>query len=76
MARSVAKVLFKAHVSFGILGDEETCDGNDVRSMGEKELFKQLAADNIKKFKEKGIKKIITLDPHAFNAFKNYYSDQ
>ncbi|MGB9735906.1 MAG: (Fe-S)-binding protein [bacterium] len=73
MARSVARVLLKARVSFGILGDEETCDGNDVRSMGETELFKQLAADNIKKFKEKNIKKIITLDPHAFNVFKNYY---
>jgi Fe-S oxidoreductase len=73
MARSVARVLLKANVSFGILGEEETCDGNDVRSMGETELFKQLASENIKKFKEKGVKKIITLDPHAFNAFKNYY---
>lgn len=73
MARSVARVLLRAGVSIGILADEETSDGNDVKAMGETELFKQLAAANITKFKEKGIKKIIALDPHAFNAFKNDY---
>ncbi|MHB8093197.1 MAG: (Fe-S)-binding protein [Syntrophales bacterium] len=73
MTRSVARVLIKAGVSVGILADEETCDGNDVKAMGETGLFKQLATDNIIKFKEKGIGKIITLDPHAYNAFKKDY---
>ncbi|OGP88154.1 MAG: hypothetical protein A2031_01015 [Deltaproteobacteria bacterium RBG_19FT_COMBO_43_11] len=36
-------------------------------------LFTQLANDNIEKFKAKGIKKIITLDPHALNVFKKEY---
>lgn len=73
MARSVARVLLKAGVSIGILADEETCDGNDVKAMGETELFKQLATDNIFKFKKKGISKIMTLDPHAYNTFKKDY---
>jgi Fe-S oxidoreductase len=73
MARSVARVLLRGGVSVGILAEEETCDGNDVKAMGETELFKQLALDTIARFKEKGIKKVITLDPHAYNAFKKDY---
>ena len=73
MAQSVARVLSKAGVSVGIFKDEETSDGNDVKAMGETELFKRLALDNIAKFKDKGVKKVIALDPHAFNAFKNDY---
>ena len=73
MAQSVARVLLKAGVSVGILADEETCDGNDVKAMGETGLFQQLALDNIAKFRQKGVKKVITLDPHAYNTFKNDY---
>ena len=73
MARSVARVLLMAGVSIGILKERETSDGNDVKAMGETELFKQLTLDNIATFKDKGIKKVIALDPHAFNVFKNDY---
>jgi Fe-S oxidoreductase len=73
MAKSVGRVLVKAGVSVGILGNEETCDGNDIRSLGEMGLFAQLARDNIEKFKAKGVQKIITLDPHALNTFKKDY---
>src|SRR4030042_687802 len=62
-ARSVGSLLVGAGVSLGIMGSEETCDGNEVRILGEMGLFTQLANDNIEKFKAKGIKKIITLDP-------------
>jgi Fe-S oxidoreductase len=55
------------------MGSEETCDGNEVKILGEMGLFTQLANDNIKKFKAKGVKKIITLDPHALNIFKKDY---
>jgi len=75
MARSVAKVLKKAGVSMGILGSEETCDGNEVKVLGEEGLFQFLAEKNITQFNELGIKKIITLDPHAFNVFKKEYPD-
>jgi Fe-S oxidoreductase len=57
----------------GILGREETCDGNEVKILGETGLFTKLAEENIFKFKKKGIKKIITLDPHALNVFKKAY---
>ena len=73
MAQAVARVLNRLGISFGILGEDERCDGNEVLSMGEKGLFEKLAQENIQQFKELGVKKIITLSPHAYNAFKNEY---
>ncbi len=72
-ARSVGSLLHQAGVSLGILADEETCDGNEVRVLGETGLFAGLAGENIRKFREKGVKKIITLDPHALNVFRKEY---
>jgi Fe-S oxidoreductase len=73
MARSVGTLLSEAGVSLGILGNQETCDGNEVRVLGETGLFSLLAEDNIRRFNEKGVKNIITLDPHAYNAFTKEY---
>jgi Fe-S oxidoreductase len=73
MAVFAASSLLKAGVSMGILGKEELSDGNDVKALGEKWLFQQLAEKNIEKFNKLGVKKIITLDPHAFYAFTKEY---
>ena len=75
IARAVGNILIKAGLSIGILGNREQCDGNEVRALGEMGLFQHLAEQNIALFKELVIKKIITLDPHAFNAFKKDYPD-
>ena len=75
-ARAVAEVLHRAGVSFGILGPEEFSDGNEVKALGESEeegLFEYIARMNIEKFSGKGVKKIVTLSPHGYNAFKNEY---
>jgi len=73
MARFVAEALEKGGVEFGILGSEEMSDGNDALALGESGLFEYLAQTNINTFKEKGITKVISLDPHSFNTFKNDY---
>ena len=73
IARAVGNILIQAGVSIGILGNREICDGNEVRTLGEMGLFQSLSEQNTALFKELGIKKIITLDPHAFNAFKQDY---
>ena len=73
IARAVGNLLVKAGVSIGILGDKENCDGNEVRTIGEAGLFQFLAEKNIALFRDLGVKKIITLDPHAFNTFKKDY---
>ena len=73
MARNFAELLDKAEVSFGILGAEEDCDGNEAYMLGEMGLFQELAKKNVQKFKELGVKKVVTLSPHAYNSMKNKY---
>jgi len=73
IARSVAAVLKKAGISLGVLPEGECSDGNDVRAAGEVPLFEELAKKNIAAFDRAGVKKIVTLSPHAFHAFKNDY---
>ena len=73
MAQSVATLLKDWGISFGILGAEERCDGNEVRFLGESGLFEQMARENIRLFQDKGVKRIITLSPHAYHAIKNQY---
>ncbi len=73
MARSLVDVLDAAGVSFGILGNDEECCGNEVYMLGEAGLFQTLVEKNSQKFKEKGVTKIVTLSPHAYNVMKNRY---
>ncbi len=69
IAQAVTRLLQKAEVSFGILGERELCDGNEVRTLGETGLFQYLAENNMALFRKLGVQRIITLDPHAYHAF-------
>jgi Fe-S oxidoreductase len=75
-ARALGEVLLKAGISFGILGAEEECDGNETCLLGERRIFEMLVEKNLSLFDRLGVKKIITLSPHSYNAFKNYYPDK
>ncbi|MFW6081114.1 MAG: (Fe-S)-binding protein, partial [Desulfosalsimonas sp.] len=72
-ARALSEILQKAGVSFGVLGNDETDDGNEAELLGEDGLAEMLAEKNISRFKKAGAKKIVTLSPHAYNVFKNTY---
>ena len=72
-AAALAKLLQRAEVSFGVLGNDETDDGNEVEMLGEDGLLEMVAEKNISRFKALGVKKIVTLSPHTYNAFKNIY---
>jgi Fe-S oxidoreductase len=41
--------------------------------MGEGDLFRLLAEENIRQFNQLNVKKIIALSPHGYNALKNLY---
>jgi len=73
MARFVSEALGRGGVDFGILGSKEMSDGNDAYALGEWGLFGYLADGNITAFKKAGIKRVICLDPHSFNAFRHDY---
>jgi len=72
-ARAMVKVLQRLGVDFGILGVEEHCDGDSQRLAGEPGLFEMLAEHNIAQFSKQQFKRIVTSDPHAYNALKNEY---
>jgi len=71
--KALAKILDALGVDFGILGPEETTDGDSQRLAGEHGLFEMLAEKNGKVFSKYQFNKIITTDPHAYNAIKNEY---
>jgi Fe-S oxidoreductase len=73
VAKSLAKCFEKAGVSFGILGNEENCCGNEVYGMGEKGLFEFLVEENLKLFNKYNVKQLVTNCPHAYHSFKNRY---
>ncbi len=71
---ATAKILDAAGVSWGILGKEELCCGDSLRRLGNEFIFDQMASANVKLFREKGVKKIITQCPHCFSTLKNDYA--
>lgn len=72
-AKALAKILNALGVDFGILGPEESSDGDSQRLAGERGLFEMLADKNSKVFSKYKFKEIVTTDPHAYNAIKNEY---
>ena len=75
VAVAAVKILNKAGVDFGILGDKENCCGESIRKTGSEDVFKQLARENIKTFIDAGVKKIIVSSPHCYHTFKNEYPE-
>ncbi|AZB40942.1 4Fe-4S dicluster domain-containing protein [Bacillus sp. FJAT-42376] len=75
IALSFAKLMNEAGVKFAILGNKEKNSGDTPRRLGNEFLFQELATKNIDEFEKIGVKKIVTIDPHAYNIFKNEYPD-
>ncbi len=72
--QALAKILNLLGVDFGILGPDESSDGDSQRLAGERGLFEMLAEKNGKVFSKYHFNRIITTDPHAYNAIKNEYA--
>lgn len=72
-SRAFANILNALDIDFGILGREESSDGDSQRLAGEKGLFEILAEKNGKVFENYQFNEIVTTDPHAYNAIKNEY---
>ena len=75
VAAATAKILNKAGIEFGILGEKESCCGESIRKAGDEELFKRLARENIKAFIENGVRKVLVSSPHCYHTFKNEYPE-
>lgn len=75
IAQSFAYVMNKAGIKFAILGNKEKNSGDTPRRLGNEFLFQELAAANIETFQKHGVKKVVTIDPHAYHSFKNEYPE-
>jgi Fe-S oxidoreductase len=72
---ALVRLLQQAGVPFAVLGGEERNSGDTARRMGNELLFQTLCAENIATLQRYGIRRIVTICPHTFNALKNEYPD-
>ncbi len=75
IGRATAKILDHVGENFGILGAAERDSGHEVRRFGEELLFMALRDHNVDAIKASGARRIVTSDPHAYNALKRDYKD-
>jgi len=73
IGRATAKILAQLGENFGILGAAEKDSGHEVRRFGEETLFMALRDHNTEAIRATGVRRIVTADPHAYNALKHDY---
>ena len=74
-ARATVAILKAAEVSFAVLGQEETCNGDPARRLGNEYLFQTQAQQVVSKLERAGVRKVIASCPHCFNTFAREYPD-
>jgi Fe-S oxidoreductase len=73
--RALPQLLESAGISFGTLGTEENCCGDQAHKIGAADIFSELAFKNTELFLGAGVQKILTTSPHCLKAFKNDYAE-
>jgi len=73
IAQATARLLHRAGIDFGVLGKDEKDSGHEARRFGEEMLFQDLKGGNTEAIQASGARRIVTADPHAFNALKKDY---
>ncbi|HVE79368.1 MAG TPA: (Fe-S)-binding protein [Gemmatimonadaceae bacterium] len=68
-----ARVMKAADVSFAILGQEERCNGDPARRMGNEYLHQMLARENVETMNRYGVTTVVTMCPHCFHQIGNEY---
>ncbi len=73
VSEALVRIMKAGQVSFGFLGNEEKCNCEVARRVGEEGRFQQAAMELIEMLNKRGVKKIVTQCPHCYNTFKNEY---
>ena len=68
-----ARILKAAGIDFAILGQEETCNGDPARRMGNEYLYQMLAKGTIETLDRYEVKTIVTFCPHCFHQIGNEF---
>ncbi len=72
---SIVKLLNSSGVVPRYLGASEPYPGTLLHDLGYSENFKRYAERVTSRFKDMGIRKIITVDPHTYDLLRNIYPD-
>jgi Fe-S oxidoreductase/nitrate reductase gamma subunit len=68
-----AKIMQAAGIEFAILGQEEQCNGDPARRMGNEYLYQMLAKSNIDVLNRYEVQTVVTICPHCFHQMGNEY---
>jgi len=75
ITQAVVRLLTEAGVSYGVIGSQETCNGDPARRLGNEYLYQMLVQQNIETFNALNVRKVVVHCPHCFNTFKNEYPE-
>ncbi|MGA8206479.1 MAG: (Fe-S)-binding protein [Candidatus Dormiibacterota bacterium] len=75
IAWATVAILKAAQVSFAVLGQEEICNGDPARRLGNEYLFQTQAQQVVQKLRERAVRKVIASCPHCFNTMAREYPD-
>jgi Fe-S oxidoreductase/nitrate reductase gamma subunit len=70
---SFARIMKAAGIRFAILGQEEQCNGDPARRMGNEYLWQTLARGNIETMDRYQVRTVVTICPHCFHQIGNEY---
>jgi Fe-S oxidoreductase len=73
ISKALVKIFNAARVDYAILGQEEACNGDPARRLGDEYTFQVMAQQNIETLKQYKFKRIVTACPHCFNTLSNEY---
>jgi Fe-S oxidoreductase/nitrate reductase gamma subunit len=73
ISKALVQIFKAAGVDYAILGQEETCNGDPARRLGDEYTFQVLAQQNVETLKRYKFNRIVTACPHCFNALSNEY---
>jgi Fe-S oxidoreductase len=75
VARATAEVLAAARVSFGVLGDRESCCGEAIRRAGAEEVFLEVASANVAAYAAAGVTEALVTSPHCLRTYSAEYEE-
>ncbi|MBN1547727.1 MAG: (Fe-S)-binding protein [Syntrophaceae bacterium] len=70
---NIAKLLINARIQFGYLYKDDLYSGVLLYDEGVDDVFAEHARYVYRKFKKRGVKRIITLDPHTTHVLRHVY---
>ncbi len=75
VAQATVAILQAAEVSFGILGEGESCCSEAIRRAGAEEVFQDVAGANVAALREAGVKRMVVTSPHCYRTFDQEYGE-